>query len=244
MTSQAFEQHVDRYDEWFERNRAVYESELRAVASLLPRHGVGIEIGVGTGRFAARLGIAVGVEPSAAMGAVARRRGIEVIQAVAECLPLADATFDVALMVTTLCFLDDARWRFAKLIECSNKTVRWWWVSSTETVRWDASTSEESRERFLPPRALLQRRRGRGPDGEHRVPGSGLGSDALSGRGHIADSRSGPARARAGLFRGSARHQNIVQLEMIRPRSRMSNLDIASRWANPWPLPTRSLFRR
>jgi SAM-dependent methyltransferase len=108
MTSQPFEQHVDRYDEWFERNRAVYESELRAVASLLPRHGVGIEIGVGTGRFAARLGIAVGAEPSAAMSAVARRRGIEVIQAVAECLPLADATFDVALLVTTLCFLDDA----------------------------------------------------------------------------------------------------------------------------------------
>jgi tRNA G46 methylase TrmB len=61
MTSQAFEQHVDRYDEWFERNRAVYESELRPVASLLPGAGTRIEIGVGTGRFAARLGIAVGV---------------------------------------------------------------------------------------------------------------------------------------------------------------------------------------
>ncbi len=109
MTSQGFEHHVGRYDEWFERNRAAYESELRAVASLLPQQGVGIEIGVGTGRFAARLGIAVGVEPSLAMGVVARRRGIEVIQAAAECLPMAEATFDVALMVTTLCFLDDAR---------------------------------------------------------------------------------------------------------------------------------------
>ena len=112
MTSQGFEQHVDRYDEWFERNRAVYESELRAVASLLPGAGTRIEIGVGTGRFAARLGIAVGVEPSATMGAVACRRGIEIVQAAAECLPLADATFDVALMVTTLCFLDDARLAF------------------------------------------------------------------------------------------------------------------------------------
>lgn len=108
MSTDPFEQHVDLYERWFERNPLAYESELRAVASLLPADGVGIEIGVGTGRFAVPLGVRLGVEPSEAMGAVARQRGIEVIRAVAESLPFADASFDFALMVVTLCFLDDA----------------------------------------------------------------------------------------------------------------------------------------
>lgn len=59
------------------------------------------------GRFAAALGLRVGVEPSPAMAAVARQRGIEVIPAVAESLPFAAARFDFALMVVTLCFVDD-----------------------------------------------------------------------------------------------------------------------------------------
>jgi len=79
---------------------------------MLPKHGLGIEIGVGTGRFAAPLGITTGVEPSRAMGAIARERGIRVIQGVAESLPIADAAFDFALMVTTLCFLDDVEASF------------------------------------------------------------------------------------------------------------------------------------
>ncbi len=108
MTIDPFGQHVDLYEQWFERNPLVYESELRAVASLLPADGVGIEIGVGSGRFAAPLGIRLGVEPSEPMAELARRRGIEVLQGVAEALPLADATCDFALMVVTLCFLADA----------------------------------------------------------------------------------------------------------------------------------------
>jgi len=108
MTTDPFAQHVDLYERWFERNRAAYESELRAVASLLPRDGVGIEIGVGTGRFAAPLGVRLGVEPSEPMAEIARQRGIEVVRGVAESLPFADARFDFALMVVTLCFVDDA----------------------------------------------------------------------------------------------------------------------------------------
>ena len=103
----SFEMSVKRYEEWFERNRNAYESELQAVKTLLPEKGAGIEIGVGTARFAAPLGIAIGIEPSKAMGEVACKRGIEVIEAVGEHLPLADSQFDFILMVTTICFLDD-----------------------------------------------------------------------------------------------------------------------------------------
>ncbi|MCK4366517.1 MAG: class I SAM-dependent methyltransferase, partial [Thermoplasmata archaeon] len=59
------------------------------------------------GRFAEPLGIKVGVDPSAKMGEVARRRGIEIIAGVAEDLPIRDSRFDTVLLVTTVCFLDD-----------------------------------------------------------------------------------------------------------------------------------------
>jgi SAM-dependent methyltransferase len=103
-----FEEHVDRYEAWFSAHQFVYESEVRAVRTLLQPRGPSLEIGVGSGRFAAPLGIRFGVEPARAMRKLARRRGIEVVAAVAERLPFRDGSFDGALMVTTICFLDDA----------------------------------------------------------------------------------------------------------------------------------------
>ena len=63
---ESFEKNVDRYEAWFEHHRLAYESELEAIRMLLPQSGEGLEVGVGTGRFAAPLGIGVGVEPSQA----------------------------------------------------------------------------------------------------------------------------------------------------------------------------------
>jgi len=40
-----FEKHASEYDEWFEKNRFVYKSELRAVQEQLPKKGEGIEVG-------------------------------------------------------------------------------------------------------------------------------------------------------------------------------------------------------
>lgn len=109
---QPFEKNVTRYEEWFEKNYLAYAAELRAIRALLPPAGDGVEIGVGTGRFAAPLGIKTGVEPARAMAEEARRRGIEVLEGVAEALPLADNQFDFALMVTTICFVDDVEKAF------------------------------------------------------------------------------------------------------------------------------------
>lgn len=103
----AFDKHVERYEQWFVDNPLAYVSELRALRELMPQGGKGVEIGVGTGRFAAPLEIKKGIEPSRSMAEVARKRGIEVIHGVAEHLPFADGEFDHALMVTTVCFLDD-----------------------------------------------------------------------------------------------------------------------------------------
>ncbi len=102
-----FEKHRDRYENWFERHRYAYLSEIEAVRKLLPREGRGAEIGVGTGRFAEPLGIKLGVEPSKAMAEIAKKRGIEVVEGVAENLPFPDESLDYLLMVTTICFVDD-----------------------------------------------------------------------------------------------------------------------------------------
>jgi SAM-dependent methyltransferase len=104
---ESFERSVDEYEAWFERNRAAYESELEALRALLPNSGEGLEVGVGTGRFAASLGVRVGVDPSHAMGRLAMARGIDVRYGVGENLPCEDSSFDFILLVTTICFLDD-----------------------------------------------------------------------------------------------------------------------------------------
>jgi len=50
----------------------------------------------------------VGVDPASEMVAHARDRGIDVVKGVAEALPVSPAdTFDTALIVTTICFVDD-----------------------------------------------------------------------------------------------------------------------------------------
>ena len=105
----AFEQHSDAYDEWFDKNAEAYAAELEAIRQLLPDAGArGLEIGVGSGKFAVPLGISVGVEPSPEMAAKARALGIDVHSGVAEQLPFAAGEFDFTLMVTTICFVDDA----------------------------------------------------------------------------------------------------------------------------------------
>lgn len=107
-----FEKYALEYEAWFESNRFVYESELRAIKEKLPQRGVGIEVGVGSGRFAAPLDIKIGVDPSARMRTLARSRGITAIDAVAEKLPFDEGRFSFVLMVTTICFLDDIQAAF------------------------------------------------------------------------------------------------------------------------------------
>ncbi len=108
-----FENHTETYEEWFLKNRYTYESEIKAIKRVLPQ-GYGLEVGVGTGRFAIPLGITVGVEPSKKMADIARKRGIEVIEGTAESLPFNDEEFDFLLMVTTVCFIDDLKKAFSE----------------------------------------------------------------------------------------------------------------------------------
>ena len=103
-----FEKHVAEYDEWFDNHPLAYESELAAMRQQLlslPKNLLGLEVGVGTGRYAAPLGIKEGIEPSEEMAKRAVKRGIEVVNARAEKLPFRDIHFDFVLIVT-ICHLD------------------------------------------------------------------------------------------------------------------------------------------
>ena len=115
--TESFEKYSDAYDEWFKKNFDLYEAELEAIRQLIPPPGSeGMEVGVGSGKFAAPLGIKIGVEPSEKMAIKARMQGINVYPGVAEELPFSDGRFDFVLMVTTICFVDDVIKSFREAI--------------------------------------------------------------------------------------------------------------------------------
>ena len=105
--TEAFERYSEAYDEWFQKHADLYESEIAAIRPFIPRDREGMEVGVGSGKFAAPFGIRIGVEPSEKMAARARVLGIDVYPGVAETLPFSDERFEFVLMVTTVCFVDD-----------------------------------------------------------------------------------------------------------------------------------------
>lgn len=100
-----FDKNALEYDQWYDKHCNIYQSEILALKQAIPHNKNGIEIGVGTGRFAEPLNIKFGVEPSENMAKVAEQRGIKVYRTVAENLPFENETFDFVLMVTTVCFL-------------------------------------------------------------------------------------------------------------------------------------------
>jgi len=110
-----FDEYSSSYEDWFERNKFAFESELQAIKEVLPKSKNSIEIGVGSGRFAAPLAINIGIDPSKKMREIAQKRGIKTINAVAEYLPFKDCQFEFALMITTICFLDNVESSFKEV---------------------------------------------------------------------------------------------------------------------------------
>jgi|AntAceMinimDraft_16_1070373.scaffolds.fasta_scaffold30682_2 ubiquinone/menaquinone biosynthesis C-methylase UbiE len=105
--TEPFDNYSEQYDNWFVENEYAFQSELKAIKKVMPDNRNGVEIGVGTGIFAEPLGLKQGIEPSKAMRGKAKKKNINVIDAVAENLPYSDKSKDFALMITTICFVDD-----------------------------------------------------------------------------------------------------------------------------------------
>lgn len=108
-TVRLFDRETARYDAWFDSlaGQVLFRAEVEAVRRLfsgLP--GPGLEVGVGTGRFAQALGVSYGADPSWGVLQLARRRGVHVVQGRGEALPFLDGTFGSVLLIVTLCFAD------------------------------------------------------------------------------------------------------------------------------------------
>lgn len=104
---ETFNKKAEVYDKWFDEHPRIYQSEVAALEKFVPWSGVGLEIGVGTGRFAAPLHIQYGIDPSLSTARIARDRGVSVIIGRGEDLPFCDASFDYVVMATVIHFLDD-----------------------------------------------------------------------------------------------------------------------------------------
>ncbi len=72
-----FDEYYKKYDEWYDKYKIAFSSELEAIRKVLPKRGKGLEIGVGTGRFASSLGVGCGIDPSENMVKAARARGVD-----------------------------------------------------------------------------------------------------------------------------------------------------------------------
>lgn len=104
--AEVFDKNWEKYENWFEEHREIYSSELEALRRAIPA-GSGLEIGVGSGRFAYPLKVKIGIDPSKNMLRVARKRDIQAILGAGEKLPFKDNIFDFILIVVTLCFVEN-----------------------------------------------------------------------------------------------------------------------------------------
>jgi len=100
----------EQYDSWYDRHATLFHAELKAVElAYTTCPAPSLEVGVGTGRFASELGIDYGIDPDKNMLALARMRGVRVMQGIGESLPFSDSYFGAVLFITSLPFLNDAQ---------------------------------------------------------------------------------------------------------------------------------------
>lgn len=109
MADSVFTLYTKEYDDWFNRNQPAYLTELLALRKELTNGERGIDIGIGTARFAQPLNISFGIDISYPMAKAARNRGCTVAVADAENLPFKTNAFDYALLMFTLCFVKHPR---------------------------------------------------------------------------------------------------------------------------------------
>ncbi|RJS88474.1 hypothetical protein DRO56_05055 [Candidatus Bathyarchaeota archaeon] len=110
---EAFDRSAGTYEDWYRTpmGRYVLRAEVKGLEALLPREGVGVEIGSGTGIFAELLTgerrKILCVDPSAEMALRSKGKGLPTILGVAEEPPLKHRSMDFIYLVTVIEFLLD-----------------------------------------------------------------------------------------------------------------------------------------
>ncbi len=102
--SRVFDERAQEYDSWFD-DSLLFAIELAALQELAtPLAEPRLEVGVGPGRFADELGVAVGIDPARQPLLLAAQRIAGVCQGVGEELPLRPAGTGTIFIIFTLCF--------------------------------------------------------------------------------------------------------------------------------------------
>lgn len=110
---QGFDEYAFAYDAWFLENRNVLYSEVNLVACTLKDAGRILSVGCGSGLFEMILGkeygitITDGIEPSAGMAGIARKRGMEVTISTAEKAGFGEGDYDTILFNGTPGYIED-----------------------------------------------------------------------------------------------------------------------------------------
>jgi ubiquinone/menaquinone biosynthesis C-methylase UbiE len=118
MSDRAFDEHAEKYDAWFLKNRNVLESEVRMLKRFLADCGRTLSVGCGSGLFEHifrtehGIDIRFGVEPSAEMARIAEVRGMEVKSGTADKLPAENEAFDTVLLNGTPSYIEDLETAF------------------------------------------------------------------------------------------------------------------------------------
>ena len=106
-----FDENSERYDSWFEKRKGklLYKMELDALKAILYGYTFheGVEIGVGSGRFASKIGVRYGLDPSLSLLKIAIKRGITGVLGIGEITPFKSSAFDFVLIMFSICFLKD-----------------------------------------------------------------------------------------------------------------------------------------
>lgn len=101
-----FHEKTAEYDQWYEESLP-FQIELQTLRELQtvfssPR----LEVGVGSGRFAAALRTGFGIDPAFSPLKIAAGRGVLPCQAVGEALPVKSGSIKTIFLLFTLCFLE------------------------------------------------------------------------------------------------------------------------------------------
>ena len=123
MADSRFYAYAGRYDAWYNSDvgRPIIATEVACLRPFLHRHpGPGLEIGVGSARFAQALAVEHGIDPAPALLRLAKARGIRAVLAGGESLPFPNGVFGEVLMALTLCFVKKP----AQVLEDSRRVLR------------------------------------------------------------------------------------------------------------------------
>ncbi len=101
------------YDEWYEHPQGsqIFKTELKAIQSIIPELGLGLEIGAGTGIFAEYIKndnrTIICLDPSAEMLKKALERNLPCVIGLGSLLPFRKNIFQFSYMVTVIEFLTE-----------------------------------------------------------------------------------------------------------------------------------------